>query len=47
MPPTDLPLELDVEDVQALRAAGTPFLLIDCREPDEHATASLPNALRY
>jgi rhodanese-related sulfurtransferase len=45
MPSTDLPLELDVEDVQALRAAGTPFLLLDCREPDEHATASLPGAL--
>jgi rhodanese-related sulfurtransferase len=45
MPPTDLPLELDVEDVQALRAAGTPFLLLDCREPDEHAAASLSGAL--
>ena len=45
MPSTDLPLELDVEDVQALQAAGTPFLLLDCREPDEHATASLPGAV--
>ncbi len=45
MSPTDLPLELSVEDVQALRASGAPFLLLDCREPDEHSTASLPGAL--
>ena len=45
MPTDEIPLELEVEDVQALRAAGTPFLLLDCREPDEHATASLPGAL--
>ena len=45
MPNDEMPLELEVEDVQALRAAGTPFLLLDCREPDEHATASLPGAL--
>ena len=45
MPTDEIPLELEVEDVQALRAAGTPFILLDCREPDEHATASLPGAL--
>ncbi len=45
MPTDEIPLELEVEDVQALRAAGTPFLLLDCRELDEHATASLPGSL--
>lgn len=43
--PPEVPLELDVHAVQALRAAGEPFLLLDCREPDEHATARIPGAL--
>ena len=41
----DPPLEIDVQSVQALRTAGTPFLLLDCREPEEHAIASLPAAV--
>jgi rhodanese-related sulfurtransferase len=43
--PADLPLELDVHAVKALRAAGEPFLLLDCREPDEHATARIPGGV--
>lgn len=43
--PPDLPLELDVHAVQSLRAAGEPFLLLDCREADEHATARIPGSL--
>lgn len=43
--PPDLPLEVDVHAAQALRATGAPFLLLDCREPDEHATAHIPGAL--
>ena len=39
------PLELDVHAVAALRAAGEGFLLLDCREPDEHATAHIPGAV--
>lgn len=37
-------IEIDVHAVQALRSAGEPFLLIDCREPDEHAIANIPGA---
>lgn len=39
------PLEIDVQAVQALRAGGQPFLLIDCREPDEHAIARIEGAV--
>ncbi len=38
-------LEIDVHAVQALRSAGTPFLLLDCRELDEHAIANIPGAI--
>ena len=31
------PLEIDVETLQRVRESGESFLLIDCREPDEHA----------
>jgi len=41
----DEPLEIDVQAVQALRAGGEPFLLIDCREPDEHAIARIEGAV--
>jgi rhodanese-related sulfurtransferase len=43
--PEALPLELDVQAVQALRAAGEAFLFLDCREPDEHAAARIPGTL--
>lgn len=41
----DLPLELDVHAVKRLRDSGESFLLLDCREPDEHAIASIPGAV--
>lgn len=41
----ELPLEIDVEEVQALRTRGETFLLIDCREPDEHEIARIPGAV--
>lgn len=41
----DLPLELDVHAVQRLRDSGEAFMLLDCREPDEHAIARIPGAV--
>jgi rhodanese-related sulfurtransferase len=41
----DTPIEIDVHAVRALREAGEPFLLLDCREPEEHATASIAGAV--
>jgi rhodanese-related sulfurtransferase len=43
--PPPLPLEIDVEGVADLRRRGEGFLLLDCREPDEHAIARLPGAV--
>lgn len=40
----DEPQEIDAQAVQALRAGGEPFLLLDCREPDEHAIARIEGA---
>jgi rhodanese-related sulfurtransferase len=40
----DLPLEIDVAAVKQLRECGEPFLLLDIRNPDEFATASIPGA---
>lgn len=40
----DEPQEIDVQAVQALRSGGEPFLLLDCREPDEHAIARIEGA---
>ena len=37
--------EIDVHAVQALRAAAEPFLLLDCREPDEHALTRIEGAV--
>jgi len=37
--------EIDVHAVQALRLAGEPFLLLDCREPDEHAITRIEGAV--
>lgn len=41
---TTLPFEIRCEDVRMLRESGTPFLLLDCREPDEFLTAHIPGA---
>jgi rhodanese-related sulfurtransferase len=37
--------EIDVRAVAALRAAAEPFLLLDCREPDEHAITRIEGAV--
>jgi rhodanese-related sulfurtransferase len=36
-----LPLEIDVTSVKQLRDSGETFVLLDVRNPDEHATASI------
>lgn len=41
----DLPLEVDVQAVQRLRAAGEPFLLLDCREPAEFDLVRIEGAV--
>ena len=38
-------VEIDAQTVAALRADGEPFLLLDCREPDEHAIARIEGAM--
>jgi len=45
MTSADLPLEIDVHAVQALRVVGEEFLLLDCREPEEHAICCIPAAV--
>ncbi len=39
-----LPLEVDCQTVNAKLQAGEDFLLLDCREPDEHQIAHIPAA---
>ncbi len=39
--PIELPLEIDCRNVKQKLDAGEPFLLLDCREPDEYATAKI------
>jgi rhodanese-related sulfurtransferase len=38
------PLEISVHDVRQLADADEDFLLLDCREPEEHAIASIQGA---
>lgn len=45
MDSADVPLEIDVHAVAALHRGAEPFLLLDCREPEEHATARIPGAV--
>jgi rhodanese-related sulfurtransferase len=40
-----LPIEIDCRAVQAARAAGEDFLLVDCREPDEYAMVRIDGAV--
>ena len=40
----EIPIEIDVQDVAALRASGRLPLLLDCREPDEHGIARIEGA---
>ncbi len=37
----NLPLEIDVAAVKQMLDSQEPFLLLDCREPNEHATAKI------
>jgi rhodanese-related sulfurtransferase len=39
-----LPLEIPYQDVARLREAGDPFVLVDCREPDEAAICAIDGA---
>jgi rhodanese-related sulfurtransferase len=40
-----LPLEIDVLGVKQMVDAGEKFVLLDCREADEVATAKIPGSL--
>jgi rhodanese-related sulfurtransferase len=41
-----LPVEIDCQSVQRQLAAGSPdFVLIDCREPDEHVLVHIDQAV--
>ena len=40
----DLPLEIDCRATKSKLDAGGEFLLLDCREPDEHATVHIQGA---
>ena len=37
----ELPIDIDVVSVKNMLDANEPFLLLDCREPGEYATASI------
>jgi rhodanese-related sulfurtransferase len=39
--PTALPIEIDVVTVKQMLDRGDKFTLLDCREPDEYATARI------
>jgi len=41
---TDLPLHIDVRSVQDLLDSDEDFLLLDCREPPEHALVRIDGA---
>jgi rhodanese-related sulfurtransferase len=41
---SDLPLLIDVRSVKDLLDSGERFLLLDCREPQEHAQACISGA---
>jgi rhodanese-related sulfurtransferase len=44
--PAPLPADIDVLAVKQMQDAGEKFVLIDVREPDEFATASIDGALQ-
>ena len=39
------PIQITVHEVRELQASAEPFLLLDCREPDEHAIARISGSL--
>ncbi|HEX5103279.1 MAG TPA: rhodanese-like domain-containing protein [Pirellulaceae bacterium] len=41
----DLPLEIDVLSVKQMQVRGEKFTLLDCREPDEVATAKIAGSM--
>jgi rhodanese-related sulfurtransferase len=41
---TQPPLEISVHEVHALRTQGENLVLVDCREPDEHALVAIDGA---
>jgi rhodanese-related sulfurtransferase len=42
--PADLPLETDCRTLKQKLDDKEPLLLLDCRNPDEHATVNIPQA---
>ena len=40
-----LPMEVDVRTVKQMRDGGEKFVLLDCREPDEVATARIEGSV--
>ncbi len=42
---TDLPIEIDVKSVKSMLDSGDNFLLLDCRQPQEHQTAKIDGAM--
>lgn len=43
----DLPIEIDCQTVKRRLEAGEDFILLDCREPDEHALARIDEATLF
>jgi rhodanese-related sulfurtransferase len=41
----EYPMEIDVDDVNAILQSGEDFLLLDVREPEEYETASIGGAM--
>ena len=39
------PIEIDCQAVKRKLDVGEPFLFLDCREKDEHATAKIPGTV--
>jgi rhodanese-related sulfurtransferase len=40
-----LPIEIDVQSVKQMLDSGEKFMLLDCREPSEIATAHIPGTV--
>ncbi|HEY2895016.1 MAG TPA: rhodanese-like domain-containing protein, partial [Pirellulales bacterium] len=43
--PAPLPIEIDVRSVKQMLDASERFMLLDCREPDEVATAKITGSI--
>lgn len=41
---SDIPIEIDCQGLRGLESGGGDFLLLDCRRPDEYATAAIAGA---